>query len=122
MEYKVLERNQPATTSLNTVMVSVRAALFGNKEARQNRANTVRNYQKGNISVLYARDGTPAVITLACEPMNENTIDMVFGTCSDLKTIPRFEMNITGFDYVWCQFNRETNKVEKVPSKKFMEA
>lgn len=111
----------PATNSLNTVMVSITKALFGNKEARENRANTTRNYQKGRVKVLYSWDGTAALITLDCEAMNSNTIDMVFGVCSDLKKIPRFECNIEGYTHVWCTFNRETNKVEKVPSRKFME-
>lgn len=112
---------KPATTSLNTIMVSVSSALFGNKEARENRANTTRYYQKKQVSVLYSWDGTPSLITLDCEAMNPNTIDMVFGACSDLKKIPRFECNIEGYAHVWCTFNRTTNKVEKVPSRKFME-
>lgn len=90
-----------------------------NEQTRRNRASQERQYQKGNIIVQYAYDGTPETIFLACEAMNDNTKEMIFGACSDLRKIPFFLCNVSGLDLKKSFFNRDTLQVEKVKQRTF---
>lgn len=136
-------RNQnsksPATNSIGDILVAISsheveatqsqvnaADLFQqklteakNKEIRDNRRNSQRNYQERTVIVDYSYDGTPENIFCGSGTILPNTLEMIFNPCLTLRKIPFFLYNKSGFDLVKCYFNRETMQIQRVKQTTF---